>query len=121
MFCVRRNPDFLRVFLIEHNFKHSHRIPAQPTVWYYIPIVLVAFCHGPLLTGIGLGLLVQGPSFSASTLFLLWALFCLLFFSLEIQASWLHSTAVPAIGLLLARATSSQLVTKLLSLASFNS
>lgn len=42
--CARRNPDFFRVFIIEHNFKRyltpefQHIQPA----WYYGPILLIA-------------------------------------------------------------------------------
>src|SRR5690242_8540344 len=43
--CARRNPDFFRVFIIEHNFNRFltpefHHI--QP-FWYYGPVLLIAF------------------------------------------------------------------------------
>jgi 4-amino-4-deoxy-L-arabinose transferase-like glycosyltransferase len=42
--CARRNPDFLRVFIIEHNF-NRYLTPEfrhiQP-FWYYLPITVVA-------------------------------------------------------------------------------
>jgi 4-amino-4-deoxy-L-arabinose transferase-like glycosyltransferase len=110
--CARRNPDFVRVFLIEHNFKRFLTPEFQhiQPFWYYIPIVLVAFLPWSLalITGIGLGFarIAKSHRFSASTLFLLsWALFCLLFFSLsKSKLPGYILPAVPAIGLLLARA-----------------
>ena len=42
--CARRNPDFFRVFIIEHNFKRYLTPEFQhiQPFWYYIPITLVA-------------------------------------------------------------------------------
>lgn len=42
--CARRNPDFLRVFIIEHNFKRYLTPEFQhiQPFWFYIPIVLAA-------------------------------------------------------------------------------
>ncbi|MGC2765714.1 MAG: phospholipid carrier-dependent glycosyltransferase, partial [Candidatus Acidiferrum sp.] len=44
--CAHRNPDFFHVFIIEHNFKRYltpefHHIQS---LWFYIPIILVAVC-----------------------------------------------------------------------------
>jgi 4-amino-4-deoxy-L-arabinose transferase-like glycosyltransferase len=43
--CARRNPDFFRVFIIEHNFKRYLTPEFQhiQPFWFYIPIVLIAF------------------------------------------------------------------------------
>jgi 4-amino-4-deoxy-L-arabinose transferase-like glycosyltransferase len=42
--CERRNPDFFRVFIIEHNFKRYLTPEFQhiQPFWYYLPITLVA-------------------------------------------------------------------------------
>ncbi len=41
--CARRNPDFFRVFIIEHNFKRFLTPEFQhiQPVWYYLPILFV--------------------------------------------------------------------------------
>lgn len=42
--CARRNPDFFRIFIIEHNFKRYLTPEFQhiQPFWYYIPITLIA-------------------------------------------------------------------------------
>ena len=41
--CARRNPDFFRIFIIEHNFRRYLTPEFQhiQPFWYYVPIVLV--------------------------------------------------------------------------------
>ena len=86
--CARRNPDFFRIFIIEHNFKRYltpefHHI--QP-FWFYIPVVLVAVMPW---TGLfawsavaGTLKLIQRRQLSPAAAYLVaWAIFCLLFFS----------------------------------------
>src|SRR5215470_902147 len=43
--CARRNPDFLRIFIIEHNFKRYLTPEFQhiQPFWYYAEIILLAF------------------------------------------------------------------------------
>ncbi len=43
--CARRNPDFFRVFIIEHNFKRflTPEFQHVQPFWYYAPVLLVAF------------------------------------------------------------------------------
>jgi len=43
--CARRNPDFFRIFIIEHNFKRFLTPEFQhiQPFWYYAPILLIAF------------------------------------------------------------------------------
>jgi 4-amino-4-deoxy-L-arabinose transferase-like glycosyltransferase len=109
--CARRNPDFFRVFIIEHNFKRFLTPEFQhiQPFWYYVPVLLVAFLPWIALL---LWLLVKGTvklwrarSTSASTLlFLCWAGSCLLFFSLsKSKLPGYVVPAFPAIGLLIAR------------------
>ena len=42
--CARRNPDFFRIFIIEHNFKRYLTPEFQhiQPFWFYVPILLVA-------------------------------------------------------------------------------
>src|SRR5438552_157353 len=42
--CARRNPDFFRIFIIEHNFKRYLTPEFQhiQPFWYYVPILLIA-------------------------------------------------------------------------------
>ncbi len=109
--CARRNPDFFRVFIIEHNFKRYLTPEFQhiQPFWYYVPVLLVAF-----LPWIGLflwsGVVGTAQIFRRRTvsdvalLLICWSAFCVLFFSTS------HSKlpgyilpAFPPIGLLLAR------------------
>jgi len=42
--CARRNPDFFRIFIIEHNFKRYLTPEFQhiQPFWYYLPVILAA-------------------------------------------------------------------------------
>ena len=42
--CARRNPEFFRVFIIEHNFKRYLTPEFQhiQPFWYYLPITIMA-------------------------------------------------------------------------------
>ncbi len=109
--CARRNPDFFRIFIIEHNFKRflTPEFQHNQPFWFYVPVLLVAFlpwtihllwsCLG------GAKLLWRTRDISESSWFLIcWAGFCVLFFS--ISRSKLPGyvlPAVPAIGALIAR------------------
>jgi 4-amino-4-deoxy-L-arabinose transferase-like glycosyltransferase len=110
--CAWRNPDFLRVFILEHNFKRFLTPEFQhiQPFWYYAGIVLIAFLPWTpallwaLVTGIR-GLIRRERLSDMSCFLLCWALFCLVFFT--ISRSKLPGyilPAIPAIGLLLARA-----------------
>ncbi|MBZ5702860.1 MAG: glycosyltransferase family 39 protein [Acidobacteriia bacterium] len=100
--CARRNPDFFRVFIIEHNFKR-YLTPEfrhiQP-FWYYLPIVALAVFPWTLLIVPMLGKAVKGlragsrPG-SRGILMLCWALFPIAFFSLS--KSKLPGYILPAI------------------------
>ena len=43
--CARRNPEFFRVFIIEHNFKRflTPEFQHVQPFWFYVPVVLIAF------------------------------------------------------------------------------
>src|SRR5208283_925607 len=110
--CSRRNPDFLRIFIIEHNFKRYLTPEFQhiQPFWFYVPILLIAFVPWTpaLLWSAQFGALRSWPQRrpSDATLFALcWALFCLLFFSIsKSKLPGYILPAVPPIGLLLSRA-----------------
>ena len=100
--CARRNPDFLHVFLIEHNFKRYFTPEFQHVqpFWFYIPILFAAFLPWTL------GFLLQfqrdkeqSPKLSSKSqtdLFILsFGLWPLLFFS--ISQSKLPGYIIPAV------------------------
>jgi 4-amino-4-deoxy-L-arabinose transferase-like glycosyltransferase len=106
--CARRNPDFFRVFIIEHNFKRYLTPEFQhiQPFWYYLPILLIAFLPWvtTLFWSLWIGVRTRGYH-PLTSLLLSWSAFCVLFFS--ISRSKLPGyilPAVPAIGLLLSRA-----------------
>ncbi len=109
--CTRRNPDFLRVFIIEHNFKRYLTPEFQhiQPFWFYLPVLLVAFLPwtATLLWSIWQGSrqAFTYKQIAPSTLLLLcWSLFCLIFFSIsKSKLPGYILPAIPAIGLLLAR------------------
>jgi len=108
--CAVRNPDFLRVFIIEHNFKRFLTPEFQHTqpFWFYAEILLIAFLPwtaSVLCSHIAATNRLRNGSIGAPTYFLLsWSVFCILFFT--ISRSKLPGYVLPAIpplGLLLAR------------------
>jgi 4-amino-4-deoxy-L-arabinose transferase-like glycosyltransferase len=109
--CARRNPDFFRVFIIEHNFNRflTPQFQHVQPVWFYIPILLIAFLPWSLALFWSLlfGALRYLPSRRPSPptlLFLSWSLVCLLFFSLsKSKLPGYILPAIPTIGVLLAR------------------
>jgi 4-amino-4-deoxy-L-arabinose transferase-like glycosyltransferase len=109
--CARRNPDFFRVFIVEHNFKRYLTPEFQhiQPFWFYIPILLIAFLPWTLA-------LLWSSLYSAvrylptrrlspiAILLLCWPIFCLVFFSIsKSKLPGYILPALPAIGLLLAR------------------
>jgi 4-amino-4-deoxy-L-arabinose transferase-like glycosyltransferase len=113
--CAQRNPDFFRIFIIEHNFKRFLTPEFQhiQPFWFYAEIILLAFLPwtAALVWTLMAGLrhLSQTKRLSPFAWFLLcWAGFCVVFFT--ISRSKLPGyilPAVPAIGLLLSRAATS--------------
>ena len=115
--CARRNPDFFRIFIIEHNFKRFLTPEFQhiQPFWFYIPVLLIAFLPWTVLLLYsflsGARNLWRSREISDSTLFLLcWAAFCVVFFT--VSRSKLPGyvlPAVPAVGALLAHDLSRRL------------
>lgn len=108
--CARRNPDFFRIFILEHNFKRylTPEFQHLQPFWFYVPVLLVAFLPwtATLLWSavIGIRELIRTRCTKDTTCLLLcWAGFCVAFFSAS------HSKlpgyilpAFPPIGLLMA-------------------
>jgi 4-amino-4-deoxy-L-arabinose transferase-like glycosyltransferase len=109
--CARRNPDFFRIFIIEHNFKRflTPEFQHVQPFWYYAGILLVAFLPWTLLLPYsafrGSLNLWRTKTISPATLFLLcWSLFVVVFFSIsKSKLPGYILPAVPAIGLLMTR------------------
>jgi 4-amino-4-deoxy-L-arabinose transferase-like glycosyltransferase len=100
--CVRRNPDFFRVFIIEHNFKRYLTPEFQhiQPFWYYLPVVLIAFLPwtAALIWAAFIGIrrfYLERTVSPVSGFLLSWAMFCLIFFS--ISRSKLPGYVVPAL------------------------
>jgi 4-amino-4-deoxy-L-arabinose transferase-like glycosyltransferase len=88
--CTRRNPDFFRVFIIEHNFKRFLTPEFQhiQPFWYYIPVILLATFPWTILLVCGITKAIRIPretfaDHTAVLFFLTWALFTILFFSIS--------------------------------------
>jgi 4-amino-4-deoxy-L-arabinose transferase-like glycosyltransferase len=110
--CARRNSDFFRIFIIEHNFKRYLTPEFQhiQPLWYYAPILFLAvlpwsavFIWGAIAGGIQVA---RDKHLSVSVTFLLcWAVFCILFFSIsQSKLPGYILPAIPPLGLLMGRA-----------------
>jgi len=110
--CARRNPDFFRIFIIEHNFKRYLTPEFQhiQPFWFYLPVVLVAFLPwtaAVFWTAIeGRAHISGSKRISPYTLFLLsWSGFVVLFFTLsQSKLPGYVLPSVPAICLIVTRA-----------------
>jgi 4-amino-4-deoxy-L-arabinose transferase-like glycosyltransferase len=108
--CSRRNSDFFRIFIIEHNFKRylTPEFQHVQPFWFYLPILFIAFLPWSILV-LAVGL--AGARQLARTrcmqelpcLVLCWAVFCLVFFTVaKSKLPGYILPAVPAIALLVA-------------------
>jgi 4-amino-4-deoxy-L-arabinose transferase-like glycosyltransferase len=99
--CARRNPDFFRIFIIEHNFKRYLTPEFQhiQPFWFYLPVLFVA-----LYPWVGMTISAFTSVFrreigtqldNPATFVLCWALFPIIFFSLS--KSKLPGYVLPAI------------------------
>jgi 4-amino-4-deoxy-L-arabinose transferase-like glycosyltransferase len=100
--CARRNPDFFRIFIIEHNFKRFLTPEFQhiQPFWFYGAVLLIALLPWTALAVwsfiIGSVQLWRLKFLSPNSLFFLaWAFFCLIFFT--ISRSKLPGYILPAI------------------------
>lgn len=100
--CARRNSDFIRVFLFQHNFERyvSNVFQHRQPFWFFIPITLLALIPWTafLIPGAREGLgLWRAKSWRDSPAFFFscWAIFPILFFSFS--QSKLPSYILPGI------------------------
>jgi 4-amino-4-deoxy-L-arabinose transferase-like glycosyltransferase len=104
--CARRNPDFFRVFIVEHNF-NRYLTPEfqhiQP-FWYYLPITLVALLPWAFwLYGVEGSTRATATGRARTLFFAAWGLFPVLFFSLsKSKLPGYILPGVPALVLLIA-------------------
>ena len=122
--CARRNPDFLHIFIIEHNFQRflTPEFQHLQPFWFYVPVLLVAFLPWIALllwaSMEGALRLWRKRSLSESEWFLIcWAMFSIVFFTIsKSKLPGYILPAVPAIGLLMAQDLASRLKEKKRSL-----
>jgi 4-amino-4-deoxy-L-arabinose transferase-like glycosyltransferase len=113
--CARRNPGFLRVFLIEHNFKRYLTPEFQhiQPFWFYLPVLLVALLPWSALflwTSVHGAIRLVRTRYAKESTWLLacWAGFCVVFFSIsQSKLPGYILPALPAIVLILAHTLSS--------------
>jgi 4-amino-4-deoxy-L-arabinose transferase-like glycosyltransferase len=112
LLCVRRNPGFFRVFIIEHNFKRflTPEFQHLQPFWYYIPILIVTFFPWSALLFSAARDAITGcrlPGQDKATILFLscWAAFTVVFFSAsKSKLPGYILPAVPALGVLMANA-----------------
>jgi len=87
--CARRNPDFFRIFIIEHNFNRylTHEFQHIQPFWFYIPVVLVVLLPWTLflipVAGDAKKSFPNSSPSSGAIFFGSWSLFPLIFFSIS--------------------------------------
>jgi len=109
--CAARNPEFLRVFFLEHNVERflTNRYQHQQPFWFFVPILLLAVFPWTLLlipaASDALGLFHSGAwRKSPAVFFASWVFFPLVFFSAsQSKLPGYILPAVPPLVLLLAR------------------
>jgi 4-amino-4-deoxy-L-arabinose transferase-like glycosyltransferase len=112
--CARRNPDFFRVFIIEHNFKRFLTPEFQhiQPFWFYVPIMLLAVLPWTsMLTGLAHDLRRQLEvgcwRKSPGLFFACWIAFTFVFFSASnSKLPGYVLPAIPPLGLLLSQSVS---------------
>jgi 4-amino-4-deoxy-L-arabinose transferase-like glycosyltransferase len=115
--CAYRNPDFFRIFIIQHNFKRFLTPEFQhiQPFWFYVPVLLVALLPWIVsFTAIIAGarrVWNSGEWLNPPNLFFgCWATFPILFFSLsKSKLPGYILPTIPPLGLLLARCVSFRL------------
>jgi 4-amino-4-deoxy-L-arabinose transferase-like glycosyltransferase len=119
--CAWRNPDFFRIFIVEHNLKRFLTLEFQhiQPFWYYLPVLLIAFLPwSPLVSTAGVigfwRLWRTRRTTELTCLMLAWAGFCLLFFTVsKSKLPGYILPSIPAVAFLLAKMLSDRtLVTR---------
>jgi 4-amino-4-deoxy-L-arabinose transferase-like glycosyltransferase len=107
--CARRNPDFFRIFIIEHNFKRylTPEFQHVQPFWFYIPVLFIAFVPWitlPIWASVIGVRQRQSPHQPITLLLLSWSLFCMVFFSIsQSKLPGYILPAIPPVGLSLSR------------------
>jgi 4-amino-4-deoxy-L-arabinose transferase-like glycosyltransferase len=112
--CARRNPDFFRIFIIEHNFKRYLTPEFQhiQPFWFYIPIVLLALLPWTAVLAEVANDLRRSPPveswrLSPSLLFACLTVFTILFFSASnSKLPGYILPAIPPLGLFVSQSVS---------------
>jgi 4-amino-4-deoxy-L-arabinose transferase-like glycosyltransferase len=107
--CALRNPDFFRVFILQHNFARYLTPVFEHTqpFWFYVPILFLAMCPWILfLIPAARGMRFRATDSASPTLFALcWAVFPFLFFSFsQSKLPGYILPAIPPLFLVLSRA-----------------
>ena len=108
--CARRNPDFFRIFIIEHNFKRYLTPEFQhiQPFWFYVPVLLVAVLPWtlllfPVIADVTRSIQNRLHSGAPGVFFASWIVFPLLFFSFsQSKLPGYILPAVPPLVLLMA-------------------
>jgi 4-amino-4-deoxy-L-arabinose transferase-like glycosyltransferase len=112
--CARRNPDFFRIFIIEHNFKRYLTPEFQhiQPFWFYVPVLLASIFPWSLIAVLAsVDLLRKRTPWKGSTslFFLFWFAFPLLFFTIsKSKLPGYILPSVPPLVLLTARSWTSR-------------
>jgi 4-amino-4-deoxy-L-arabinose transferase-like glycosyltransferase len=112
--CARRNPDFFRIFIIEHNFKRYLTPEFQhiQAFWYYVPITFIALLPWAALLAAPFAAAWRAWKDnrwrdSPALLFVSWSVLTLVFFSIsKSKLPGYVLPSIPPIVLLLSRAVS---------------
>jgi 4-amino-4-deoxy-L-arabinose transferase-like glycosyltransferase len=115
--CAERNPDFFRIFIIEHNFKRYLTPEFQhiQPFWFYVPVILVALLPWMALLPALISDLRKnsGEHFwggGRELLILCWSVFPIAFFSLsKSKLPGYVLPSIPPLILMLARSVSVRL------------
>jgi 4-amino-4-deoxy-L-arabinose transferase-like glycosyltransferase len=111
--CVRRNPDFFRIFIIEHNFNRflTPQFQHIQPIWFYVPIFIIAvfpwiFIHSHAKLVFLSNWLHHSTESQSQALLLAWAGFTFLFFTLaKSKLPGYIMPAIPPMALLSAHAS----------------
>jgi 4-amino-4-deoxy-L-arabinose transferase-like glycosyltransferase len=113
--CARRNPDFFRVFIIEHNFNRflTPQFQHIQPIWYYVPIFVLAvfpwiFFHALAKLQFFTNWSHRLPESYSQAFLLTWAGFTFLFFTLsKSKLPGYIMPSIPPVALLMANSAAS--------------
>ena len=115
LLCARRNPDFFRVFIVEHNFNRfvTPQFQHIQPFWYYVPIFILAvfpwvFFHAFAKLQFLANWIDKLPETSSQAFLLAWTGFTFLFFTLsKSKLPGYIMPAIPPMALLMANSAAS--------------